>query len=162
MGYLMAMTRDFEAAEEIFQNAAVVVMENAGQAEPIHDFRAWAKEVVRRQALHYFRETSRRRAFNTDPQVLEQITAVFLEDDTDDSHREREIKALRRCLGMLPATLRRMIGLRYESRSSFESIGVAVGSTVTAVQRAISRGRKSLLRCLQQATESSNERGELS
>ena len=51
MAYLMAMVHDLDAAEEIFQNAAVVVIQH-DVAEPIRDFRAWAKEVVRRQALH--------------------------------------------------------------------------------------------------------------
>ena len=52
MGYLYAMTRDAELAEEVYQNAAVVVIESAEQQEAIRNFRAWAKEVVRRQALH--------------------------------------------------------------------------------------------------------------
>ena len=53
MAYLMAMVRDLDAAEEVFQNAAVVVMQHAGSpgTEPIRDFRVWAKEIVRRQAL---------------------------------------------------------------------------------------------------------------
>ena len=42
MGYLMAITRDLAAAEEIFQNVAVVVLEQ-GPKEAIRDFHAWAK-----------------------------------------------------------------------------------------------------------------------
>jgi RNA polymerase sigma-70 factor, ECF subfamily len=150
MGYLMAMTRDFEAAEEIFQNAAVIVMEKAGKGEAIHDFRAWAKEVVRRQALHYFREASQRRSISTNSQLLEQISASFLEDETDDVSRERELRALRRCLESVQPEHRRMIAMRYENRGSFETIGNALGRTSAAVQRALSRARKSLLRCIQQ------------
>ena len=39
MAYLMAIVRDLDAAEEVFQNAAVVVMQHAGSpdAEPIRD-----------------------------------------------------------------------------------------------------------------------------
>ena len=60
MAYLMAMVRDLDAAEEIFQNAAVVIMQHSTAAEgPIRDFRAWAKEIVRRQALHYIRARGR-------------------------------------------------------------------------------------------------------
>jgi DNA-directed RNA polymerase specialized sigma24 family protein len=51
----MAMVRDLDAAEEIFQSAAVVVIEY-DQPEPIRDFRAWGKEIMRRQALRYIRE----------------------------------------------------------------------------------------------------------
>lgn len=150
MGYLMAMTRDFGAAEEIFQNAAVIVMEKAGQEEPIRDFRAWAKEVVRRQALFYFREASQRRSLSTNPELIEQISASFMEDDTDDVSRERELTALRHCLKSVQPEHRQMIALRYENCGSFETIGNALGRSSTAVQRAISRVRKLLLRCIQQ------------
>ena len=37
MGYLYAMTRDADLAEEVYQNAAVVVMEKAGGPEPIRE-----------------------------------------------------------------------------------------------------------------------------
>ncbi len=153
MGYLMAMTRNFEAAEEIFQNAAVVVMEKAGQNEPIRDFRAWAKEVVRRQALLYFREARQRRSHIITEEILEQISISFDEDDTEDIAREQEVRALRTCLESMQDQHRHMLARRYEQRDSFETIGDAVGSTAAAVQRAISRARKSLLHCMQQHTD---------
>ena len=49
MGYLYAITRDAELAEEVYQNSAVVVIEKTNSDEEIRDFRAWAKEVIRRQ-----------------------------------------------------------------------------------------------------------------
>ncbi len=161
-GYLMAMTRDFEAAEEIFQNAAIVVMEKAGQNEPIRDFRAWAKEVVRRQALLYMRNAGKQRSRNTDPKLLEQITATFIEDETDDVAHRRELRALRSCLESVQLPHRRMIAMRYERRSSFEAIGAAVGRTAAAVQRAISRVRTSLHRCIRQQLKYDRETGGLS
>ena len=64
MGYLYAITRDVELSEEIYQNAAVVVIEKKNDPEKIRNFRAWAKEVVRRQALHALnaRQTATRHA----------------------------------------------------------------------------------------------------
>src|SRR3954471_17013224 len=83
MGYVMAMTRSLEAAEEVFQNAAVVMLEP--QREPIRDFRAWAKEVVRRQALLWLRThiADRRRAA-LDPALLESVELAFAQDDDAD------------------------------------------------------------------------------
>ena len=75
MSYLMAITRDFDAAEEIFQNAAIVVMERSSDDEPIRDFRAWAKEVVRRQALRHLREQAKEQWVRSlEPILLEQIS----------------------------------------------------------------------------------------
>src|SRR5258706_15517918 len=79
MGYLVAITRDLGAAEEIFQNVAVVILEQ-GPKEPIRGFHAWAKEIVRRQALHYLREKSQAQRRSMAPQLLERS---FLALDSD-------------------------------------------------------------------------------
>lgn len=164
MAYLMAMVRDLDAAEEIFQNAAVVVIQYS-QSEPIHDFRAWAKEIMRRQALTYLREKGKAasRVSLAEPQLLEQIDRAFDEDTTDASQRQREIEALRECSGKLPQNQRTMVSMRYERHASFEEIGAALGKTAAAIQRALSRSRQALYDCVQfklaRGEQSLGERG---
>ncbi len=149
MAYLMAMVRDLDAAEEIFQNAAVVVIQHAS-AEPIHDVRAWAKEIVRRQALAYLRARGRAgRCAPTEPELLEQVDRTFAEDGADPALRQREIEALRECAGGLPDSQRTMVAMRYEQRASFDVIGTALGRTPAAIQRALSRTRRMLHDCVQ-------------
>ncbi|MHC4995060.1 MAG: sigma-70 family RNA polymerase sigma factor [Planctomycetota bacterium] len=151
MGYLYAITRDADLAEEVYQNAAVVVMERAEQDEGIRDFRAWAKEVVRRQALNALRAkiVSADRARQISPQLLDVISAAFVQDETDVSVVQSEIEALNLCLEQLPDNKRELVALRYEGASSFVDISERVGSTPAAVQRAISRVRKRLHDCVQ-------------
>ena len=151
MGYLYAMTHDAELAEEVYQNAAVVVIEKSDEPETIRNFRAWAKEVVRRQALHAIRarEVSRRHGRATSPELLEAISDAFTEDESEDSVVVSESKALQKCLDELPAEKRDLVAMRYESDASFEEISQKVDSTPTAVQRALSRVRKMLHTCVQ-------------
>jgi RNA polymerase sigma-70 factor (ECF subfamily) len=150
MAYLMAITRDFTAAEEIFQNAAVVVIERSATREEVRDFRAWAKEVIRRQALLYLRQQSQRarRVRPLEPALLDQIGRAFVEDDTSESVLRREIAALQDCIREVPETGRKMLSLRYEQRASFRQIAAIVKRTEAAVQRALSRLRKSLHDCV--------------
>lgn len=153
MAYLMAMVRDLDAAEEIFQNAAVAVIQAGADpaAAPILDFRAWAKEVVRRQALHYLRAKGRAgRIAPTEPELLAQIDAAFDEDATDAGVRQRELEALRDCSSRLADVQRQMVAMRYEGRASFDAIGAAVGRSAAAVQRALSRTRRLLHDCMQE------------
>lgn len=157
MAYIMAMVHDLDAAEEIFQNAAVVVIQHAA-AEPIRDFRAWAKEIVRRQALrHVQREGKGSRYTATEPELLEQLDRVFDEDGSADAadagQRQREIEALQECAGRLPERQRLMVVMRYERRESFDTIGAALGSTAGAVQRALSRTRRALHDCVRQKVD---------
>lgn len=152
MGYLYAITRDAELAEEVYQNAAVVVMEQAQQAEDeIRSFRSWAKEVVRRQALHSIRarENSSKLGRPMAPELLEAVCTAFAEDDSQDSIVEQETKALKLCLEGLPEDKREMLAMRYESSFSFDEISTKMGSTPAAIQRALSRVRKSLQGCVE-------------
>lgn len=158
LAYLMALVHDLHVAEEIFQNAAVVVMQHAGNpnAPSVHDFRAWAKEIVRRQALHYLRARRRAaRATTVEPGLLAQIDRVFDEDAADADERQRELDALRACNELLPEVQQRMISMRYERRATFEAIGATVGRTAAAVQRALSRTRRMLHDCVRSKLVSS-------
>ena len=151
MGYLYAMTRDAELAEEVYQNAAVVVIEKAEKPETIRDFRAWAKEVVRRQALHAIRarEVSARHGRAMSPELLEAVSNAFTQDESEGSVVRDEAGALRRCLDGLPTDKRELVAMRYERDSSFDEISRRTGSTPAAVQRALSRIRKVLHECIQ-------------
>lgn len=151
MGYLYAMTRDAELAEEIYQNAAVVVIEKAEMPETIRDFRAWAKEVIRRQALHAMRarEIATRHGRAMSPELLEAVSDAFMQDPSEDSVVRNEAGALRKCLEGLPKDKRELVALRYERSSSFGEISSHTGSTPAAVQRALSRIRKMLHGCIQ-------------
>jgi len=147
MGYLVAMTRDLTAAEEIFQNVAVVVLEQ-GAREPIRDFQAWAKEIVRRQALHYLRERSRSRQQSMAPELLDGLSMALDSEPWGTEGAPQERDALAHCLRILAPRSRRIIALRYEKRQSFEEIGDVLGSSAQAIQRAISRIRQSLHDCV--------------
>jgi RNA polymerase sigma-70 factor (ECF subfamily) len=150
MAYLMAIVRNLDAAEEIFQNAAVVVMEYS-RPEPIENFRAWGKEMMRRQALHYLREKGKAASHvrPIEPQLLDQIDRAFDEDTTDAARRQQELVALQECARNLPEPQRTMVAMRYERRASFDEIGAALGKTAAAIQRALSRSRKALYDCVQ-------------
>ena len=150
MAYLMAITRDLDAAEEVFQNAAVVVIQQSSQDEPIRNFRAWAKEVVRRQALHYLRHHANRTRHvrPVEPGLLEQINRVFVDDNTEDAILQQEVTALRQCIQTVKEPQRTMLALRYGQRASFREIGEVVNKTESAVQRALSRLRKALHHCV--------------
>lgn len=150
MAYLVAITRDVSAAEEIFQNAAVVVMEKSAEGEVIRDFRPWAKEIVRRQALSFMQQQVRaeRKVRPVEPCLLEQITRSFVEDRTTDTVAQLEASALRQCIAQLQFSERSLLQQRFVHRMSFAMIAESIGKTDGAIQRAISRIRKRLNACV--------------
>ena len=149
MGYLYAVTRDAELAEEVYQNAAVVIIEKSDGDEEIRDFRAWAKEVIRRQAFHAIRsrETSRRHGRPIAPKLLEAIADTLSKDQSAASVVHNEATAMQKCVDDLPAEKRKLIAMRYESDASFDEISTNMNSTPAAIQRSLSRIRKMLHDC---------------
>jgi RNA polymerase sigma-70 factor (ECF subfamily) len=149
MGYLIAMTRSLDAAEEVFQNVAVVMQEKEGSIQP-DDFRAWAKEVVRRQALLYLddRIRTRVRERTTDPTLLSAISRTFEDDPTTEEEEKLENDALHICLEKLNAKARQMVAMRYQEKSSFAAIADVFATSASAVQRSISRARATLRECI--------------
>ena len=100
MGYLYAITRNAELSEEVYQNAAVVVIEKADQPEAIRDFRAGQKRwFAGRHFMQFVRGRFRQdygRAMS--PELLEAVSDAFMQDDSENSVVRDEARALRKCL----------------------------------------------------------------
>ena len=128
-----------------------MVIEQSEKPETIRDFRAWAKEVVRRQALHAIRarDAATRHTRPISPELLDVVSDAFLQDDSAASLVRDEANALKQCLDTLPSEKRELVALRYEGSSTFDEISDHTGSTPAAVQRALSRVRKMLHGCVQ-------------
>ncbi len=152
MGYLYAITRDPDLSEEIYQNAAVIVMEQAGKPDTLDDFRAWAKEVVRRQAFHAIRsrEKASKLTRAVSPEFFDVVSMAFLEDQTEAVAVSSESAALKECLNGLPTDKRLLVTLRYESGASFDSISNQLNPTPAAIQSSLSRVRRLLHGCIQE------------
>jgi RNA polymerase sigma-70 factor (ECF subfamily) len=152
LGYALAITRDLDAAEEILQEVAVVLIEE-GAGEGIADFRAWAKEVVRRQALGWLRKHIGERKRRVSQAMLDSLAITFEEEDPEPQVRS-ELAALRDCLQRLSAHARRLLALRYQQRASFEAIADEIRASAPSVQRALHRIRVSLRSCVLSAMRS--------
>ena len=66
LGYVLALTRDRAAAEEVFQEVGLAVVEEAGRATRVAKFLPWVHEMIRRRVAEHFRKNSRRAAYYVD------------------------------------------------------------------------------------------------
>jgi RNA polymerase sigma-70 factor (ECF subfamily) len=144
--FIFAAVRDYDAAEEVMQNVSVVVCEKAQEYEPGTNFRAWAREIARRQVLQYSRQSKRSPSPLTSAE-LEYLAAAFDEAECEGSLGER-IEALRACLEKLPDRVRNLVRLRYEERLSVEQMAERSHSKVESVRKALYRGRIALRNCI--------------
>lgn len=147
MAYLYSLTGNRDACMDIFQNAAVAIMEQES-LDQVKNFRAWSKEVVRRQALYFLRSEAgqKMRCRAIAPDLLEAISEVFVQEDSVESAKAN---SMAHCFDKLPSDQRNLIDLRYGKNLSFQQVAEAVESTSGAVQRSISRIRNRLRQCVQ-------------
>lgn len=142
--YAMTMVPHPADAEDILQQAKVVMWRHFDDFTTGTNFAAWAKKIVFHQILSY-RRTRRR-----DPVQLSDafLTAVAEETDRAAEALEERQRRLHGCMEKLLPEHRTILHLRYDERLSVEALAQRVGRTVAAVYRVLSRIRAHLQACV--------------
>jgi RNA polymerase sigma-70 factor (ECF subfamily) len=152
LGLLRVMCRDAEMAEELFQELSVIVIRDIAKFDTARDFSAWVRGIARnvyRKSLEKARYRSRTHV-SLDPELMEQILAVYDErDDREAATKSRWTALLRLCLDRLPDEQRAMLADRYERRLSSAEIGSVQKRSANAIDTILCRLRSILLECVE-------------
>ncbi len=150
LGFIIAMTRDSAVAEDIFQEVARVILEEANKATPVANFRPWAREIARRRVAEFYRRHARTRARERpSPSLEEVIGQAFDENDSVLNTGHLRFKALLECLEGLANRSREVIDAFYLKRQPIREIAVALDWTENSVKTTLWRARKAMLECIQ-------------
>ncbi len=155
--YVMSMAPQASDADDILQEAKVVMWRHFGDFKLGTNFGAWARKVAFYQVLAYRKRKQRDRLCFSDRFV--ELVAEELKDD--ESHLEARYQSLASCVAKLDPEHQRIVNLRYEGGESIEAIAEAVGRTSGAVYRVLSRIRKSLHACVSLQLDKNLEDGEM-
>ena len=148
-GFIRALVRNHQDAEDVFQSVAVAVVEQSARTPEIRDYRAWVKEVARRQVLKHFRTVRGQRTVALPVDALVEVAcAAFSRDDPAPEDLVEEHEALRDCLEKLPLPATQLLRLRYLGSKSYAEIALDVDKREDAVRRAVSRARALLKDCV--------------
>jgi RNA polymerase sigma-70 factor, ECF subfamily len=145
-GFVLALTHDREAAEEIFQELGLAVVQEAQKGVDVRSFLPWAHEIARRRAAEHFRRRGR------SPQRLdsleESVALAFQENAADPGQLSQRQEHLAGCIEDLPPTSRDMIERRYRGRDSIRGIARGLSWTENAVKVALWKARQRLAECI--------------
>lgn len=145
LAYVMSIVPDRQDAQDILQDAFLVVSGKANTWVEGTSFFAWGCAIVRYEALHYAR-AGKKRMIPLDEQVLEQLHSEALPPADFD----QQIESLKECLKRLSPRARELIMMRYHTARMPEQIAVEVQWSVNAVRVALTRARQALRECIQQ------------
>lgn len=132
-------------AEEVLQEASLVMFRKFDQFQVGTNFFSWACKVIHLTAKD-FRKRQARHKVRFGDAFLEAVAQQTIEMEEELGERER---LLSDCVAQLKAKHRQMLQLRYEQGRKIEEIASILGSTAKAIYQALSRVHKALLECVE-------------
>ena len=145
-GFIYALTRDVDAAEEVFQDLSVAILEEGARGTAVDRFLPWALGIARHRVSDFYRRRGRRQPV---PDVMaETVVDVFEQNAESREDAALRVRGLLDCVDHLPPRQRQMLELRYRDRKPVAKVASDVGWKPDAVKVALSKIRKALLHCL--------------
>ena len=132
-------------AEEILQNANVVLWKKREQFEEGTNFFAWAAQVCRFEILRTRRDQARSKLRFSD----EFLEAVAAEVESRSEQLEARRHALATCLQKLGPKDRELIQQRYQPGMTGDAIAAQLGRPANSVYQSIGRIRRVLAECIE-------------
>lgn len=144
-GYISALVPDFQEAEDLLQNVAVILLRKFPEYDTQRPFIAWAIGVTKREVLMARRCHARNfLCYQTD--LLERISEAYEELTPELEERSR---ALNECLKLVRGRGSELLKLRYEEGLKPNALAGRVGMAVVAVRVMLSRTRAGLRDCIE-------------
>lgn len=151
LGYIRAVVRNTHDAEDIFQEVSRIILEKSAEASQVIDFRAWAKEIARRQVLQHYRTLRGRRVAHVPTEEMaDLVTSVYLKHSPASFDLTEEYAALRRCMEEMPEKNVSLLRLRFLMDQGYDAIARAVQGSEAAIRRMVARTRLLLMQCVRQ------------
>jgi len=142
--FIGSLVRDLHARDDVFQEVAVALWQQAEQYDAARSFGAWARGIAANKILQR-RHQDQRFPVVFSPETIQAVLDAF--DRTEETAPGRH-DALAECLKRLPLEPRRLLAMRYEEGLGVDQIAERVNRTVDAVYRALSRIRAALEACI--------------
>jgi len=150
VAYARALLGNYTAAEDVVQEAMLVVVKKFDQFQEGTSMLAWCRAIVRLEVL---RVKQRRQQERTLAERLldDAIDAAFDEFQTAQRRDDAQVwhDALERCLGRIPERGRSVLKARFVDELSYQQIGERVGMTLEAVRKALFRLKKRVRWCVE-------------
>lgn len=131
-------------ADDVMQEAAVVLWDKFEQFREGEDFRAWAFGIARYEVLAWMRDKGRDRLV-LDEEVVKKLA---LETAEDEPRLARQREALESCMGKMDGAERDLLLQAYQPETRIQNVAAGSGRTVAGFYQWLHRIRRLLLDCI--------------
>lgn len=143
-GFILALVHNRADADDLMQQATVVMWRKFDEFEPDRDFGAWALGIARYTVLDYRKRRATHAARLSEKTVESLADVMASRTESPSAHRD----ALHDCLSQLGERDRRLVTMRYEPGATTRSVAEHVGRSADAVYKRLNRIHTQLLHCI--------------
>jgi RNA polymerase sigma-70 factor (ECF subfamily) len=153
--YIVSLLPCWADAEDVLQRTSIVLWKKFDQFDPSADFARWACGVAYRETLKYLKQQNRRRQV-FDEAVLERIASARI---ARSDLLEKRRFAMDDCVSRLSPDDRGIIEYYYfRGKKTVAEVAGELGRPVNTVFKALTRIRRSLHRCIDDAVSSEDRK----
>jgi RNA polymerase sigma-70 factor (ECF subfamily) len=144
--YILALSPRRSDAEDLFQEASMIMWKKFDEDNPPDDFVAWGCRIAYFKIRDYRKGQVRQRVTFSDA-MLERMSATLATEATT-RHLDERGDALEGCLGKLGRRDRDLLAERLREGATAQTAAERTGRSVAAVYKAMARIRRSLGDCV--------------
>lgn len=144
-GLVRCLLFDPRQAEDVLQDANVVLLRKSAEFRPGTDFWAWASQVVRYQVLTHAKRLGREKLVFDDAL----LASLAAEAETRAASLDERRTALGSCLEKLAAPQRQLLEMRYSLGQSIGEISARLSRPEGSIRQTLHRIRGALLECIE-------------
>ena len=144
--YVLTLMPHRADAEDVLQEASLVMWDKFDASNPPNDFVAWGCRIAYFKVLDFYKKKGRSRVLFSQA-VLERVAETAVEHAATLQLEERQ-RALTGCIEKLSPRDRELLSCRFAEGSTTQSTAERVGRSVDAVYKALAKIRQSLFDCV--------------
>ena len=143
--YILSLTADREAAQDILQEVNLVLLRKADEFEIGTNFNSWSSTIAYYQVSSYWLKNNRNpMVFNS-----ELMTCLAKEaSEIGETFDERQ-DALKLCIEKLTQSKRILLKYRYQEGMHLKSISMLLDKPANTIGKELHRIRTSLMKCIE-------------
>jgi RNA polymerase sigma-70 factor (ECF subfamily) len=144
--YILTLVPNRADADDILQEASLVMWDKFDDRHPPDDFAAWGCRIAYFKVLDFYKK-GRRARVRFSQAMLERVAETAVEQAAALQLDERR-DALAGCLEKLPPRDQDLLARRFAPGATTQSAAAAVGRSVDAVYKALAKIRQALFDCV--------------
>jgi RNA polymerase sigma-70 factor, ECF subfamily len=143
-GYILCLVSNWADADDIQQQAAIVMWKKYTPLESNEHFLHWVIRIAHFEVMNHLQKKKNRLPCYS-PSVFEELETQAAQAVQEEDRRH---EALQRCISQLRPRDRELLKLRYEVDATVQSVATTVERSVDAVYKALNRIHYHLLLCI--------------